>query len=101
MGFLLRMGFWFSLVLLALPFGAVEGQDETVGPLQAFFAARAAVEDMRGICERQPDVCATGRAAMQTIGARAKESARIAYEMLDAEADRPDTATTGSVPPRD
>ena len=99
MGFLIRMAFWFSLVLLVLPFGPTDGSGEdTVSPVQAFFAARAAVEDIRGICERQPDVCETGKAAMHTIGVRAKESARIAYEMLDDKIEQPDTeSTTGSV----
>jgi len=76
------MAFWFSLVLLALPLDTVGGASG-VSPIQAFFAARAAVDDISGICERQPDVCDVGRAAMQTIGVRAKESARIAYEMLE------------------
>jgi hypothetical protein len=82
MGFLIRMAFWFSLVLLALPLDS-GGSTSGVSPIQAFFAARAAVDDISGICERQPDVCDVGRAAMQTIGVRAKESARIAFEMLE------------------
>ncbi len=88
MGFLIRMAFWFSLVLLALP---LDAGGNGVNPIQAFFAAREAVEDLRGICERKPDVCEVGKAAMQTIGARAKESARIAYEMLEDETAKPAT----------
>ena len=92
MGFLIRMAFWFSLVLLVLPLGT----DGTPGvnPIQAFFAAKEAVEDMSGICERKPEVCSVGRAAMETIGARARESARMAYEMLEGADDAP-------VPPDD
>jgi hypothetical protein len=101
MGFLIRMAFWFSLVLLALPLNV--GSDETgyqsVGPIQALFAAREAVGDIAGICERKPDVCETGKSAMHTITARAKETAKIAAAMLDDETAEPDTATTtGSVP---
>ncbi|RVD28877.1 hypothetical protein EN742_35310, partial [Mesorhizobium sp. M4A.F.Ca.ET.020.02.1.1] len=61
MGFLIRMAFWFSLVLLALPLnvGTDEAGHETVGPIQALFAAREAVGDIAGICERKPDVCET------------------------------------------
>lgn len=85
MSFLIRMAFWFSLVLLALPLGV--GTDEaghqSVGPLQALFAAREAVGDIAGICERKPDVCETGKSAMQTITARARETAKIAAAMLD------------------
>ncbi len=118
MSFLIRMAFWFSLVLLVLPLDAAtdNGQD-SISPVQAFFAARAAVDDVAGICQRKPDVCETGKAAMQTIGARARESMRIAYEMLDEDAPRgagdevgkmiaaeeqtPAVETTGSIPASD
>lgn len=100
MGFLIRTAFWFSLVLLMLPLGTGPDGESRVSPLQALFAAREAVGDIAGICERKPDVCETGKAAMQTIGVRARESARIAYEVLDQQFGKPDTATqTGSVPP--
>lgn len=100
MGFLIRSIFWLSLVLLLVPIGG-GGDAETaqVGPLQALSAAREAVSDMVGICERKPDVCATGKAALQTIGVRARESARIAYEMIEDEAPaNQEPLTTGSIP---
>jgi hypothetical protein len=83
MGFLIRMAFWFSLVLLALPLDPAGNDGQSVSPIQAFFAAREAVGDVSGICERKPDVCEVGKAAMRTIGVRARETARIAYEMLE------------------
>src|SRR5690349_24929253 len=82
MGFLIRMAFWFSLVLLALPLDTGANGD-SVSPIQAFFAAREAVDDVSGICERKPDVCEVGKAAMQTVATRARETARIAYEMFE------------------
>ncbi len=106
MGFLIRAAFWFSLVLLALPLnvGTDEVGHESVGPIQALFAAREAVGDIAGICERKPDVCETGKSAMHTITARAKETAKIAAAMLDdqqasdQQAAGPDiTVATGSV----
>ncbi|RWB74679.1 MAG: hypothetical protein EOQ50_15365 [Mesorhizobium sp.] len=109
MGFLIRMAFWFSLVLLALPLGVGPGQDgqQSVGPIQALFAAREAVGDIAGLCERKPDVCETGKSAMYTITVRAQETAKIAAAMIDdkseqagvAETKVADTAkmTTGSV----
>lgn len=101
MWFLIRAAFWFSLVLLALPFGAGSdaASESSVGPVQAFVAARDAVGDIAGICERKPDVCATGKEAMHTIAARAKATVRIASEMMGDEAGAPDqAAVTGSVP---
>lgn len=102
MGFLIRIAFWFSLVLLLLPLdlGSKDAEGNSVSPLQAFLAARDAVGDVAGICERQPGVCETGISAMHTIGVRAREGARIAYELLDQKFGEPDKATqTGSVPP--
>ena len=120
MGFLIRMAFWFSLVLLALPLDPAGTNGESVSPIQAFFAAREAVDDVSGICQRKPDVCEVGKAALHTIGIRARETARIAYEMLEENgAANPappdeigaliatgispqpptDAAVTGSVPP--
>lgn len=104
MGFLIRMAFWFSLVLLALPLsvGSDEEGHQSVGPIQALFAAREAVGDIAGICERKPDVCETGKSAMHTITARAKETAKIAAAMLDDNSTEPATSpdtslATGSV----
>jgi hypothetical protein len=101
MWFLIRAAFWFSLVLLALPLGA--GSDTSgaasVGPIQAFVAAREAVGDIAGICERKPDVCVTGRQAMHTITVRAKATVKMAAEMMGDEGETPDPAiVTGSVP---
>ena len=99
MGFLIRTAFWFSLVLLMLPFGGQSDADgEQVGPLRALMAAREAVGDIAGICERKPDVCETGKSALHTIGVRAKASAKIAYEMLDDQLGEPDSSiNTGTV----
>jgi hypothetical protein len=76
MFFLIRMAFWFSLVLLALPLGPSGTNGASVSPIQAFFAAQQAVDDMSGICERKPDVCEIGKAAMQTIGVRVRDARR-------------------------
>ena len=100
MGFLIRSAFWLSLVLLIIPFdgGAAGPEAETVGALQAMNAAREAIGDVSGICERKPDVCETAGAAFQTIGVRAREGAKLAYEVLDERFGEPDASMqTGSV----
>jgi len=85
MGLLIRSALGLSLLFLVLPID-VGGSDslqaeQEVGPLQALFAARDAVRDIAGICERQPDVCATAKAAIATIIARARESVRLAESL--------------------
>ena len=94
MFFLLRTAFWFSLVLLLLPFGGEGDEGPQVGPLQALLAARAAFNDFTGICERQPGVCETGKAAMHTVAVRAKATARYAYEWLGDDEARPNAIET-------
>lgn len=98
MGFLIRTVFWFSLVLLALPFGP-QGESGGVSPFQALIAAREAISDLIGMCDRRPEVCRTGRDALETIGVRAREGARIGIGMLGEEDDGvPDpVVTTGGV----
>jgi Family of unknown function (DUF5330) len=88
MGFLIRTAFWFSLVLLLLPFGG-DGSSDDLGPLQALLAAREAVQDISGICERKPEVCKAGRSALHTIGVKAKAGAKLAYDMIDDEQAEP------------
>lgn len=93
MFFLIRTAFWFSLVLLFLPIwpAGQSGDPQPVGAIRAISAAQQAVSDISGICERKPDVCETGRIAAQTIGVRARESARIAYEMLETTETSPES----------
>lgn len=112
MGFLIRCAFWLSLVLLIIPLNTGDNQDaDTVNPIEAAFAARGVFQDVTGLCERRPDVCETGRAAFHTIAGRARETMRIASDLIegDEETDmvaeqKPETApsdapvvTTGSV----
>lgn len=100
MGFLLRMAFWFSLVLLVLPLDTGKSADGTQNPgaIQTFTAAGEAIGDIAGICARKPEVCEIGKSALQTIGVRARESARIAYELLDDRFGEPDSSiNTGGI----
>jgi hypothetical protein len=100
MGFIIRSVFWLSLVLLLVPFGGNSAEDgaSTVGPVDAFIAARGAIGDISGMCERQPDVCEIGKSAIYTIGVRARAGARMAMAAIEDDGAEPDTAiTTGSV----
>ena len=93
MGFLIRTAFWFSLVLLVIPFHGSESGEPTVGPVETFFAAREVIGDMAGLCEREPEACEVGRSALHTISVRARETARFAYGMLE---DKPATSETAA-----
>jgi hypothetical protein len=111
MRFLFRMAFWFSLVLLVIPLGGrgtddkagnvAQPQAEPAGAIETFLAVRGAITDLSGICERKPEVCEVGKSAVDTVGVRAREAARIAFALLhDQLGESDDTVVTGSVPPK-
>lgn len=83
MFFLLRMTFWIGLVCVLLPSGSKPLSEAAhVDAAQAVSAATAAVSDMRGFCERQPDACAVGGQAAVVIGQRAQAGAKVIYEFI-------------------
>ncbi len=92
MWFMIKTGFWFSLVLVALPFLDPGSRDTLADapPVEVGVSVAAAIEafeDIRQICARKPDVCETGGQTFAALGVRAKEGARIAYQFLDARFD--------------
>jgi hypothetical protein len=98
-GFTVRSAFWLSLVLLAIPFGGTTEDGRSIGPFEALGAARIAISDVVGICDRQPGVCETGKAAIQTIGVRARDASKFAFQVLDSHIDNTDPTATGTVRP--
>ncbi len=44
--------------------------------------ASAAVSDVRGFCERQPDACVTGGKVAVALGHKAEAGARTLYEFI-------------------
>lgn len=86
MGFLLKGAFWFSVVLLSLPLlesGDTGANEQPVAVGETIFALGVAIEDIRSMCERHPDVCVTGGETLNALGLRARDGARIAYQYLD------------------
>ena len=84
MFFLLRMAFWLGVVCVLLPTGGGKSPEAQIDPLAAVSAAGAAVSDMRGFCERQPDACVVGGKVATAIGHKAEAGARTIYEMISA-----------------
>jgi hypothetical protein len=86
MRFLLRIAFWFGLVLLLLPGGrssdSSAGQTKAVDPLEAASAATATFSDVRDFCTRQPSACAVGAQVAAAAGQRAQVGVQMLYEFL-------------------
>jgi hypothetical protein len=84
MFFLLRMAFWFGLVLVLLPREKTPESEmlPQIGASQAVQAATAAVSDMSQFCKRQPAACEVGGQAATVIGQRAEDGARKLYRII-------------------
>jgi len=89
MWFLIKGSFWFGLVLVALSVFSSESSDNAGHPqLQlsdAFTAASGAYDYMTGMCSEKPEVCSKGGETLTALGYRAREGARVAYELLDSQ----------------
>jgi hypothetical protein len=84
MGFLVRMTFWLTVVLVLLPSGGSQSTPKVnMSAIDAMSAAKATVTDMGSFCERQPDACSVGSQAAVTIGHRARAGAKMLYEYLN------------------
>jgi hypothetical protein len=100
MMFLFRVAFWLGVVLILLPSGGSKETSSASAPgsaisaTEAVSAASATVSDMRNFCSRQPDACAVGAQAAQTLGQRAQAGAKMLYEFLS---ERYGPQATGSV----
>src|ERR1700759_3594740 len=96
MFFLLRVAFWLTLVLALLPSGSgAPSAQAKVGATEAVVAASAAVSDMSGFCDRQPEACTVGSHAAAVIGQRAPAGARMVYDFINAKVAH---SETGSIP---
>jgi len=88
MWFLIKGTFWFAAVLVVLSyFGNRPATDtESASALQvgdAVAAATEAYQYVSAICAEKPDVCEKGAETFSALGVRAKEGARVAFELLD------------------
>jgi hypothetical protein len=83
MFFLMRMAFWLCVVCVLLPSGTKSASpDAQIDATQAVTLASAAVSDVRGFCERQPDACVTGGRVAVALGHKAEAGARTLYDFV-------------------
>ncbi len=93
MWFLIKGTFWFTVVLLVLPFFVKDEQPapevadtKAVGVADTVTAAIEALGYISGpVRGKAADVCVKGAETFTALGHRAREGARIAYELLDAQ----------------
>lgn len=88
MWFLIRAGFWFSLVLMFLPiFAKPDGNPRPAGEpavqvSDAISAASGVVQYVGAMCSEKPEVCTKGGETLTALGYQVSDGARVAYDML-------------------
>ncbi len=90
--FIVRTMFWLSVVVLLLPTGNTATTDSPVKVSNAtqvttddaLYAAYSTVSDISTFCSRNPQVCETGKQALNIMEAKAKYGARLVYEWATA-----------------
>jgi hypothetical protein len=85
MFFLLRMTFWLALVCVLLPGGGDNKALSQIDPARAVSAAGAAMSDMRGFCDRQPEACVVGGKVAVALGHKAEAGARTLFDIVSAQ----------------
>ena len=84
--FLLRSAFWLTLVIFLIPADPQTGEAPRVSLVNAFMAAQATVADLSGFCDRNPDVCVTGGAAIGIFAEKAENGVEMIYHYFDGTA---------------
>jgi hypothetical protein len=75
--FVLRCLFWLTALVMLLPPSDDGDPAPRVNLLHAALATRVLVEDMSGLCERNPEACATSREALALLGRKLETGAGI------------------------
>ena len=101
MFFLLRMAFWLTIVLVLLPTGssAPRASSPQIDAVDAVVAAGAAVSDVGGFCDRQPEACKVGAQAASVIGQRAQAGAAMVYDFIQERMTRSESGASGDAKP--
>lgn len=75
--FFLRAVFWLSTLVLLLPPTQNGEPAPRINVLHAAYAARILIQDMSGVCDRNPDACATSREALAHLSRKLTTGAQI------------------------
>ncbi len=94
MRFLLRLGFWLTVILVCLPSGGSQTPSKVnISAGDAITAAAAAMSDVKQFCGRQSDACVVGSQVAAALGQRAQAGAKMLYEFLNEHVGPGDTGT--------
>lgn len=87
--FFIKSFCFLTLFLVIISFLGTSGKnngsqpDQYMNTVEALLAVKDTVNDLGNFCERNSDTCETGKTFLGSLGERARDGARIAYEYLD------------------
>ena len=76
---------------------AAKSGDISVSPFEALGFAAGVAQDLRSLCDRDPQICQTGRKIAGVAMERAREGASIAASLIEGDTDVPDRLITGGI----
>lgn len=88
MWFLIKGSLWTTVTLVALSFLSSQPNTETAGKqgmemTDALSAAGEAYRYISALCTEKPEVCEKGAETLTVIQHRAREGAKVAYQIID------------------
>jgi len=104
MWLMIKGSFWFSLVLVMLPFfdSSASSRLANAPPVKmddAMTAAAGAFQYMSSMCTDRPEICEKGSQTIVALGTRAREGALVAYQMIDKKLKENDQGSSAVVEP--
>jgi hypothetical protein len=75
--FVIRSLFWLTAVVAVLPPASDGDPAPRVSLLQAAYATRILIEDVTGVCDRNPEACATSQAGLALLGRKLETGAGL------------------------
>ena len=87
--FIVRSVFWLTTLVVLLPPAADGDPPPRVSLMHAALATQVLIEDVTGVCERNPEACATSREALALLGRKLETGADIVVAGIAASRSEP------------
>ena len=95
--FVLRSLAWLTTLVLLLPPAADGEPAPRVNLVHAAYSAKVILQDVTGVCSRNPQACATSREALAVLSAKIETGADIVAAGLAARQTLSDSAELGTL----
>lgn len=91
--FVIRSLFWLTAIVAVLPPAGDGDPAPRVSLLHAAYATRILIEDVTGVCDRNPEACAASRAGLALLGRKFETGADIVATGFGSGNDEPQLAS--------